>query len=275
MSAHVLAASQLSFGYGQRRILEAVDWRLDAPRTALLGANGSGKTTLLRLLSGALAPTAGVVCVDGVALQRTRPGLIAHRQRVQFVAQDPDDQLFAADVFRDVSFGPVNLGLAEAEVRGRVDETLALLGLEELAARPIHELSFGQRKRVALAGALAMRPGVLLLDEPTAGLDPAGVRELTDALDGLVRARTRVVVATHDVDFALGWADEAAVLVDGRLTVGPPAGLLGDADLVSGARLRRPFVLEAAERLGVAASRPRSVNDLAQAVRDATAQWTP
>ncbi|MFD0867501.1 ATP-binding cassette domain-containing protein, partial [Tessaracoccus lubricantis] len=137
------------------------------------------------------------------------------------------------------------------------DETLAQLGIAHLAARPTHHLSYGERKRVALAGAVAMRPDHLLLDEPTAGLDPEGVHELLVALDGLDSA---ILLATHHVAFALAWADEVAVVVDGQVRQGP-VSLLGDADLLAAARLHRPWPLELAARLGLAGT-PRHLDDV-------------
>ncbi|MCB0892902.1 MAG: ATP-binding cassette domain-containing protein [Micropruina glycogenica] len=269
MSHRQLSASAVQVSYGQRAVLRGADLEIPrARRLALLGANGSGKTTLLRTLAGSLKPNGGEVLVDGVALRFDRAGLRAHRQVVQLVAQNPDDQLFAADVFRDVSFGPLNLGLAEHEVRERVAEALAVLSIEDLAERPIHELSYGQRKRVAIAGALAMQPCVMLLDEPTAGLDPQGVDEMVGALESLLRAHTTVVISTHDVEFALGWADSVAVLVDGRVRHGAPNALLSDAGLVAAARLRQPLVLQAAALLGLDAARVTDVTGLVAAIRD-------
>ena len=269
MSHRQLSASAVQVSYGQRAVLRGADLEIPrARRLALLGANGSGKTTLLRTLAGSLKPNGGEVLVDGVALRFDRGGLRAHRQVVQLVAQNPDDQLFAADVFRDVSFGPLNLGLAEHEVRERVAEALAVLSIEDLAERPIHELSYGQRKRVAIAGALAMQPCVMLLDEPTAGLDPQGVDEMVGALESLLRAHTTVVISTHDVEFALGWADSVAVLVDGRVRHGAPNALLSDAGLVAAARLRQPLVLQAAGLLGLEAARVTDVTGLVAAIRD-------
>ncbi|WP_051215140.1 energy-coupling factor ABC transporter ATP-binding protein [Granulicoccus phenolivorans] len=220
-------------------------------RTVLLGANGSGKTTLLRVLSGAHRPLAGEVLVGGTRLKHTRDGLRAHRRQVQLVLQDPDDQLFSADVAADVSFGPLNLGLPEAEVHDRVAEALALLQITHLAERPTHQLSYGERKRAAIAGAVAMRPQVLLLDEPTSGLDPQGVRELLATLAGLEAHGTMLVMATHDVDLALGWADQAAVVSGGGVVHGPAAELLNDVDLLTRARLHRPWPLELSARLAV------------------------
>lgn len=267
MSAPVLRASNVGVRFGARQVLSGAMVDVAAgERVALLGANGSGKTTLLRVLSGALRPDAGEVQVDGRPLRHGRAGLRAHRQAVQLVAQDPDDQLFAADVFRDVSFGPMNLGLGEAEVRARVAQALAWLSITDLAERPIHELSFGQRKRVAIAGALAMRPRVLLLDEPTAGLDPDGVAELIAALDSLVSAGTAVVLATHDVDLAWAWAGQVAVLRDGVAHVGLVVDVLTDADLLASARLRSPLLWQVASGLGLEPSAARDVSGLLAAV---------
>ena len=251
MSHQQLAALDLVVGYTRgRRVLDGASLTIpEGRRLALLGANGSGKTTLLRCLSGALEPTSGQVVVDGAPVRYSRAGLKAHRQEVQLVLQDPDDQLFSASVAQDVSFGPLNLGLTDDEVRARVAEALELLAVTGLAARPTHQLSFGERKRVAIAGAVAMRPCVLLLDEPTAGLDPSAVTEALAALSRLQGSGSTVVMSTHDVDLALGWADEVAVVVDGRVVQGRPEVVLGDDDLLARARLDRPWTLTVGARL--------------------------
>jgi cobalt/nickel transport system ATP-binding protein len=246
-----LAAAGLVVGYERRRpVLDGAGLTIPAGRRlALLGANGSGKTTLLRCLSGALPPITGTVTVDGVPLERSRRGLREHRQVVQLVLQDPDDQLFSASVAQDVSFGPLNLGLDEDAVRGRVAEALDLLAVDHLAGRPTHQLSFGERKRVAIAGAVAMRPCVLLLDEPTAGLDPSAVAEALAALTRLQEHDSTIVMSTHDVDLALRWADEVAVVVDRRVVQGRPEEVLADDDLLLRARLGRPWALTVGARL--------------------------
>lgn len=270
MSHRELSARDLYVRFGARTVLEGIDLRIPrGGRLALLGANGSGKTTLLRTLSGALRPGRGAVLVDGVPVDYGRSGLRRHRETVQLVTQNPDDQLFAADVFRDVSFGPLNLGLPEAEVRRRVERSLAVLAIEDLAERPIHELSYGQRKRVAIAGALAMEPCVILLDEPTAGLDPQGVEELVAALENLLAAHTTVAISTHDVDFALWWADAVAILVDGRISCGPPAALLADENLLAAARLRRPLLSQTASALGLNPDEIRRLPELIAAAERA------
>jgi cobalt/nickel transport system ATP-binding protein len=251
MSHRTLTAAGLVVGYdrGPRVLDGAATTPPAGRRVAVLGANGSGKTTLLRCLSGALRPAAGTVAVDGARLEHTRRGLRAHRQEVQLVLQDPDDQLFSASVAQDVSFGPVNLGLDDGTVRARVAEALRLLAVAHLADRPTHQLSFGERKRVAIAGAVAMRPCVLLLDEPTAGLDPSGVAEALAALARLEEHDSTVVMSTHDVDLALRWADEVAVVVDRDVVQGPPVAVLGDDDLLARARLDRPWALTVGARL--------------------------
>ncbi|MER6996728.1 ATP-binding cassette domain-containing protein [Streptomyces sp. NPDC000410] len=250
-------------------VLDGVDFAVPQGRSlALLGRNGSGKTTLLRLLSGGLRCGKGQLLLAGEPVSYDRAGLTRLRTTVQLVVQDPDDQLFAASVGQDVSFGPMNLGLPEEEVRARVAEALEALDITALADRPTHLLSYGQRKRSAIAGAVAMRPRVLILDEPTAGLDPHGQERLLAALDRLRDGGTTVVMATHDVDLALRWADDAAVLSPAGLRTGPIAELLADQELLDAARLRRPWAMAAAEvlrahgLLGADAPGPRTPEDL-------------
>ncbi|MEV7286062.1 ATP-binding cassette domain-containing protein [Streptomyces sp. NPDC093252] len=216
---------------------------------ALLGRNGSGKTTLMRMLSGGLRPASGELRVEGRVVSYDRAGLTRLRTTVQLVVQDPDDQLFAASVGQDVSFGPLNLGLPDAEVRARVAEALAALDIAALADRPTHLLSYGQRKRTAIAGAVAMRPRVLILDEPTAGLDPDGQERLLETLAGLRAGGTTVVMATHDVDLALRWADDAALLTPAGVHSGPAATALARTDLLAAAGLRLPWGVAAARLL--------------------------
>lgn len=231
-------------------VLRGVDFAVAAGRSlALLGRNGSGKTTLMRLLSGGLRCAEGRLLLDGEPVTYDRKGLTRLRTTVQLVVQDPDDQLFAASVGQDVSYGPMNLGLPEQEVRARVAEALEALDIAALEDRPTHLLSYGQRKRAAIAGAVAMRPRVLVLDEPTAGLDPHGQERLLAVLGRLREGGTTVVMATHDVDLALRWADHAAVLSPSGLRTGPVAGLLADGELLDAARLRRPWAMAAAEVL--------------------------
>ncbi|MFI1023233.1 ATP-binding cassette domain-containing protein [Streptomyces olivaceus] len=266
-----VALSGVSFAYEEGpEVLTGLDFAVREGRAlALLGRNGSGKTTLMRLLSGGLRPSAGTLAVDGEPVAYGRKGLTRLRTTVQLVVQDPDDQLFAASVGQDVSFGPLNLGLPDAEVRSRVGEALAALDIAALADRPTHLLSYGQRKRTAIAGAVAMRPRVLILDEPTAGLDPDGQERLLATLDRLRARGTTVVMATHDVDLALRWSDETALLTPDGLHTGPTAATLARTDLLRRAGLRLPWgvaaagLLRARGMLADAAAGPRTPEELA------------
>ncbi|WFB85332.1 MULTISPECIES: ATP-binding cassette domain-containing protein [Streptomyces] len=266
-----VALSGVSFSYEEGpEVLTGLDFAVREGRAlALLGRNGSGKTTLMRLLSGGLRPSAGTLAVDGEPVAYGRKGLTRLRTTVQLVVQDPDDQLFAASVGQDVSFGPLNLGLPDAEVRSRVGAALAALDIAALADRPTHLLSYGQRKRTAIAGAVAMRPRVLILDEPTAGLDPDGQERLLATLDRLRARSTTVMMATHDVDLALRWSDETALLTPEGLHTGPTAATLARTDLLRRAGLRLPWgvaaagLLRARGLLADTAAGPRTPEELA------------
>ena len=212
--------------------------------TGILGANGAGKSTLFLNLNGVFTPKSGQVLLDGQPVKYDRKGLAALRRRVGIVFQDPDDQLFSADVYRDVSFGGVNLGLEPEEVRRRVEEALERTGTSALRDRPTHALSYGQKKRVAIAGVLVMEPEVLILDEPTAGLDPQGVSDLLELLgqlrDGLNMA---ILLATHDMDLVPLCCDDTYLLRGGRvLAAGTPEELFRRPELLRANHLRLPRI---------------------------------
>ena len=213
---------------------------------ALIGRNGCGKSTLLLHFNGTLRPSQGEVRFAGSLLDTSRRGLAALRQNVALVFQDPDDQLFAGTLAQDVSFGPLNLDLDATEASRRVTEALESVGLTSFADLPLHMLSHGQRKRAAIAGGLAMRPRVLVLDEPTAGLDPEGVETLLTHLEALQRQGLTIVFSTHDIALARSWADEAAIMQNGRVvacgearSILDNAALLRDAGVQPACRERR------------------------------------
>ena len=212
---------------------------------AIVGANGAGKTTLLLHLNGILRPSGGLIQLDGRDVAYDKASLLAWRRRVGLVLQDADDQLFAASVAEDVSFGPLNLGLSEAEAGQRVRAALLALGLADLADRPPHMLSFGQKKRVAIAGAVAMQPEILLLDEPTAGLDAAGTTALLAVMAQLQAAGTTLVFTTHDADMAYEFAQQVAVFHQGRvLAQGATQDIFSDRALLTQAGLAVPLILD-------------------------------
>jgi cobalt/nickel transport system ATP-binding protein len=225
------------------RALEDVTFR--APEggfVAIVGSNGSGKTTLMKILVRLLAPQAGQVRLGGAAMRDLSSREIYGR--IGMVFQNPADQLFAPTVEQDVAFGPRNLGLAEAEVAARVEESLAAVDAPALRERPIHHLSFGEQKRVCLAGVLAMQPSILVLDEPTAGLDPAGESLMIDLLMRLNhQRRTTMILSTHSVDLLPILADRIYVLCKGRvLREGTPHEIFTDARAAAEAGLRLPLI---------------------------------
>jgi cobalt/nickel transport system ATP-binding protein len=254
---------RLTFAYPDgRQVLFGVDLRIEpGERVALLGPNGAGKTTLVLHLNGLLGDGVGgygtgTVRVGGLAVTARggrRDDVLARvRRAVGMVFQDPDDQLFMPTVRDDVGFGPANHGLGPDEVAARVEAALATVGLPDVADRPPHHLSFGQRRRVAVATVLATDPQVLVLDEPTSNLDPASRRELADVLQALP---TTQLVVTHDLPYALQLCPRSVLLDGGRVVAdGPTRELLADADLMRAHRLELPYGFDPLSVPGAAAS---------------------
>ena len=239
--AAALEVEGLSFAYPDgSAALHRISLRVErGERVALLGPNGAGKTTLVLHLNGILGVRDGHGTVRVAGLPVAKDTLREVRRRVGVVFQDPDDQLFLPTVAEDVAFGPANLGLTGAELSARVHRALEQVGMADAADRPPHHLSFGQRRRVAVATVLAMDPEVLVLDEPSSNLDPASRRELAEILVGL---DVTVLMVTHDLPYALQLCPRSLVLSGGRLVAdGPTAELLSDADLMAEHRLELPY----------------------------------
>ncbi len=212
--------------------------------TAILGGNGAGKSTLLLSFNGILKPLSGKVLYKGVPLNYSHKGLLNLRKNVGIVFQDPDDQLFSASVIQDISFGAINLKLPEAEVRRRVDAAMDRTGISHLKEKPTHCLSFGQKKRVAIAGILVMEPEVLILDEPTAGLDPSGVSEIMNLLiETQKELGISIIISTHDIDIVPLYCDYAYVLNEGtKVMEGTPREVFAKKDLLRNSKLRLPRI---------------------------------
>jgi cobalt/nickel transport system ATP-binding protein len=228
----------LDFSYPDgRQALSGVSMRVEPrERVALLGPNGAGKTSLVLQLNGVLTPSAGSVFIGGVQVGRRT--LTEVRKRVGVVFQDPDDQLFSPTVGRDVAFGPAHLGLSGAALEARVTEALSYVGLTDAVDRPPHRLSLGERRRAAVATVLAMHPEVLVLDEPTANLDPAARREFADLIK---RLGMTTLLVTHDLPYALELCPRALVIDHGQIVAdGPTRELLADAGFMSAHRLELP-----------------------------------
>jgi cobalt/nickel transport system ATP-binding protein len=203
-------------------------------KVALVGRNGSGKSTLLLHCNGILQPERGAVSLEGRPVRYDRASLRELRRRVGVVFQNPDDQLFSANVAQDISFGPLNLGLSETETQARVTAAAELCNLTDLLNRPTHALSGGEKARVALAGVLAMEPALLVADEVTASLDPWMRRQVFDIFKRLVAQGKTVLLATHDLELARRWADLVVVMVAGRVVAAaPPTQVFADEELLS------------------------------------------
>ena len=219
--------------------------------TGILGSNGAGKSTLFLNLNGVLTPQGGQVLLDGEPVSYARRNLPELRRRVGLVFQDPDDQLFSADVYRDISFGAVNLGLPETEVRRRVEDAMTRTGVSALRDKPTHALSYGQKKRVAIAGVLVMEPSVMILDEPTAGLDPQGVSDIMTLLRDIRKSLgVTIILATHDMDIVPLYCDRVYLLSGGRMvTHGTPDEVFRRPELLRENHLRLPRIAHLMEIL--------------------------
>jgi cobalt/nickel transport system ATP-binding protein len=239
MSTPTIAVAGLSYRYPDgTEALQGIDLHIHpGERVALLGPNGAGKTTLVLHMNGIHMPQTGTVAVSGLTL--TRETVMEIRRRVGVVFQDPDDQLFMPTVWEDVAFGPQNLGLTGSALRERVQGALEAVEVADLAERPPNHLSFGQKRRVAIAGTLAMEPEILVFDEPTSNLDPASRRELTSILQSLDMTQ---LIVTHDLPYALELCPRAVIIDRGQIVAdGATHDLLVDEALMRGHRLELPF----------------------------------
>jgi cobalt/nickel transport system ATP-binding protein len=237
-----LAVSGLAYSYpDSNQALFGIDLEVGhGERVALLGPNGAGKTTLVMHLNGILSGGIGEVHVAGVRVDpENRETLHEVRRRVGIVFQDPDDQLFMPSVREDVAFGPANMGLRGEALEARVGHALDLVGMRDFADRPPHHLSFGQRRRVAVATVLSMEPEIIVLDEPSSNLDPASRAELADILRTL---DVTILMVTHDLLYALELCPRSVIMSQGAIVAdGPTRDLLSDTELMARYRLALPY----------------------------------
>ncbi len=217
---------------------------------ALLGPNGAGKSTLFLHFNGILRPTSGSIIVNDDEIKYDKKNLMKVRQKVGIVFQNPDDQLFAPTVVEDVAFGPMNMGLSKEEVEKRVDEALKRVGMAEYKKKAPHHLSGGQKKRVAIAGILAMKPKIMVLDEPTSGLDPKGASQILRILYELNKEGMTIIISTHDVDLVPLYAYQVYIISDGRIIKkGSPQEVFEDVKTIRDANLRLPRIAHLMEIL--------------------------
>ena len=248
----MLEVQNIKYSYNKDyQALKGVSLKVEkGEMVALLGKNGAGKSTLFLHLNGIYEPDEGKVFIDGEELKYDKKSLLKFRQKVGIVFQNPDDQIFAPTVEEDVAFGPLNLKLPMEEVQKRVTESLARVGMSGFEKKAPHHLSGGQKKRVAIAGILAMKPEIMVLDEPTAGLDPQGVRGLSKLLKELNDEGITIIISTHEVDLVPNYAKKVFVLVDGLLIAeGTPKEIFAQPEILDKANLEVPIVTELFQNL--------------------------
>jgi len=248
VSHHLVEARDLTHVYDDGTVaLDGISFRIShGESVAIIGENGAGKSTLLLHLNGHLHPTRGEIRIGETPL--TKDTLPAIRRTVGLVFQDPDDQLFMPTVFDDVAFGPRNQGLPEEDVARRVQDALERVGVWGVRARPPYRLSGGEKKRVAIAGVLAMAPDILVMDEPTSGLDPHARRQLIGLLAEFSHTR---IFTSHDLDMVLELCPRTIVLVRGAVMAdGPTREIFADEALLGRCRLERPLSMQACRACG-------------------------
>lgn len=244
----ILKAENLYFSYDDEKTHSLNGLSLEirrGRRIAFMGANGSGKSTFFLCCNGVHRPSSGTVYFEGEPVDYSRKGLLALRRNVGIVFQDPDNQLFSASVYQEISFGILNLGVSPDEAAREVENVIERLEITPFRSKPTHALSGGQKKQVSIADILVMHPKIIILDEPAAALDPKHTVIVNHIVEQLSAEGITVLMATHDVDYAMEWADEVMLLKDGRLlTHGTPEEVFSDQDSLALTNLKQPAVLQ-------------------------------
>jgi cobalt/nickel transport system ATP-binding protein len=269
MSEYLLEFRDIYYSYpmAETPTLKGLSFRLPKhQKTALIGQNGCGKSTMFLIADGLCQPDRGIVTLDNLPLTFDRSSLNRWRQRVGLVFQDPEQQLVAPTVATDISYGLCNQGLPDSAVAAKVTKILADFNLESLAMSPLQHLSLGQKKRVSIAGVMALQPDLLLLDEPTAYLDPIQTRNLLIELDSIAQRGTTLLIATHDLDFVYQWADWVLVMEEGRLIAeGETLKVFEQLQSMPSFKLGMPTLWQIwsrlAEKMNQQVSAPRSIEE--------------
>lgn len=242
-----LSTENLSFTYPDgTQALKNINIEIEkGEKVAIIGPNGAGKSTLFSHFNGLTEPTSGCVKIEGKAISFEKDELLKVRQKVGIVFQDPNDQLFAPTVKEDIAFGPMNLGLSYGEVEKRVEDALKMVGMENYEDKTPHHLSGGQQKRIAIAGIMAMKPEIMILDEPTAGLDPDGVEKVLNIMNQLNKEGMTLIISSHDIDMISKYADKIFILYNGEIIEsGNKNKIFSDMELLKKAHLRTPITTE-------------------------------
>lgn len=242
-----LSTENLSFTYPDgTQALKNINIEIEkGEKVAIIGPNGAGKSTLFSHFNGLTEPTSGCVKIEGKPISFDKDKLLKVRQKVGIVFQDPNDQLFAPTVKEDIAFGPMNLGLSYGEVEKRVEDALKMVGMENYEDKTPHHLSGGQQKRIAIAGIIAMKPEIMILDEPTAGLDPDGVEKVLNIMNQLNKEGMTLIISSHDIDMISKYADKIFILYNGEIIEsGNKNKIFSDMELLKKAHLRTPITTE-------------------------------
>lgn len=242
-----LSTENLSFTYPDgTQALKNINIEIEkGEKVAIIGPNGAGKSTLFSHFNGLTEPTSGCVKIEGKPISFEKDELLKVRQKVGIVFQDPNDQLFAPTVKEDIAFGPMNLGLSYDEVEKRVEDALKMVGMENYEDKTPHHLSGGQQKRIAIAGIIAMKPELMILDEPTARLDPDGVEKVLNIMNQLNEEGMTLIISSHDIDMISKYADKIFVLYNGEIIEsGNKNKIFSDMELLKKAHLRTPITTE-------------------------------
>lgn len=242
-----LSTENLSFTYPDgTQALKNINIEIEkGEKVAIIGPNGAGKSTLFSHFNGLTEPTSGCVKIEDKPISFEKDELLKVRKKVGIVFQDPNDQLFAPTVKEDIAFGPMNLGLSYDEVEKRVEDALKMVGMENYEDKTPHHLSGGQQKRIAIAGIIAMKPELMILDEPTAGLDPDGVEKVLNIMNQLNEEGMTLIISSHDIDMINKYADKIFVLYNGEIIEsGNKNKIFSDMELLKKAHLRTPITTE-------------------------------
>lgn len=249
----ILKAENVSFSYdeGNSYSLDGLNVEIEkGKKIAVMGANGSGKSTFFLCCNGIHRPSGGTMYFNGLPMDYSKKGLLDLRGKVGIVFQDPDSQLFSASVYQEISFGILNQGIDEEVAKVEVEKIIDHLEITPFRNKPTHALSGGQKKQVSIADILVMKPELIILDEPTAALDPKHTTMVNAIVDDLTANGITVLMAVHNVDYALDWADEVLLFKSGKLLAhGEPAEIFLQKDLLAATNLEQPMVLQIFENL--------------------------
>ncbi len=252
LSKKILEADNISFKYPDgTKALDGLSINIEkGKKIAILGANGAGKSTLFLHFNGILKPDKGKIKFQGKKITYKKRELKNLRKNVGIIFQDPDMQLFSASVFQEISFGPLNLGLSEEKTKKRVKEVMQMMDITDIKDKPTHLLSYGQKKRISIADILAMKPEVIIFDEPTVWLDPKHSQEILEFIEQINQNGSTIILSTHDVNVAYNWADYIYIFSEGKIIgEGKSEEIFRDNELLEKTELIKPWILEVYEEL--------------------------